>query len=84
MFCKNDVKIAHDKAQVTVSRGYLVNAVGLNGRIDQFLHKFSFEILDKYHFSPTPQKKDRIKTVGLTSRKNFLAPTLRALSLAAS
>jgi len=68
---------------VTKTREYLINAVGLDCRIDQLLHKLPLQILwmEGILASLLEAEPHEVKQ---TSRKNFLAPTLRAFSLAAS
>jgi hypothetical protein len=61
----------------------LVDAVGLNSRVDEFLHELALQILKTSGVCEPPPETES-EWVGQTSRKNFLAPTARAFSLAAS
>lgn len=61
---------------------YLVDAVGLNGWVNEFGDELAFEVLSNVCFIDC--YCSYIGSSNRTSKKNFLAPTLRAFFSAAT
>lgn len=59
----------------------LVDAVGLDGRVDELSHKFALQILQRMRSRVCPTNR---APQSRTSKKNFLAPTLSAFFSAAA